>query len=255
MAVVAPTFAQGLAMILEVRGISKKFGGTVALSDITFDVPKGSIFGVIGPNGAGKTTLFNVLTGFIKVDAGSMKLEGVDLMGLPSEAICEAGMCRTFQITRPFMNLNVLDNVIVAALARCNSIDEAIAEADAILKRVGIYELRFSLGRSLNVVQRKRLELARALATRPKVLLLDEVLGGLNPTEVNQSIVLLRELNAQGITLIIIEHIMAAINSLCGQVLVLHHGEQLTQAPPDEIAGNPQVVGAYLGEEFLIARG
>ena len=184
-----------------------------------------------------------------------MKLEGTELMGRSPEAICQSGVCRTFQITRPFPNLTVLDNVIIAALARASTLAEATATAEEFVELVGLSDLRRAFGRSLNVVQRKRLELARALATRPKLLLLDEVMGGLNPTEVNQATELLRRLNANGIALVIIEHIMAAINSLCQQVMVLHHGERLAQAAPKEIASDPRVVGAYLGEEFLLARG
>jgi branched-chain amino acid transport system ATP-binding protein len=251
----SPPVREGGIVILEVSGLCKHFGGTVALSDVTFEVPVGSIFGVIGPNGAGKTTLFNLLTGFIKPDSGSVKLEGAELMGRSPEAICRSGVCRTFQITRPFPNLTVLDNVIIAALARARTLAEATASAEELLELVGLSDLRLTLGRSLNVVQRKRLELARALATRPKLLLLDEVMGGLNPTEVNQATELLLRLNAGGITLVIIEHIMAAINLLCQQVMVLHHGERLAQATPKEIGRDPRVVGAYLGEEFLLARG
>jgi branched-chain amino acid transport system ATP-binding protein len=241
--------------MLEVRGLAKRFGGTAALSGVTFTVPAGAIFGVIGPNGAGKTTLFNVLTGFVRPDQGSASMDGVELLGRTPEEICGSGVCRTFQVTRPFPNLTVLDNVIVAALAHAPTVGTARQQALDLMDFLGIVDLRTMLGRSLNIGQRKRLELARALATQPKLLLLDEVMGGLNPTEVNQALTLLRRINAQGVTLIVIEHIMAAITSLCSRVLVLHHGEPIAEGTAGEVANDRRVIGAYLGEEFLVARG
>ena len=241
--------------MLEVRGLGKRFGGTVALDRVSFTVPAGIIYGVIGPNGAGKTTLFNVLTGFVRPDDGSAKLQGVELMGRRPEQICAAGMCRTFQITRPFPNLTVLDNVTVSGLVVKASVPDARKRALEVLDLVGLTSMHAALGRSLNIAQRKRLELARALATQPRLLLLDEVMGGLNPTEVNHSLALLRRLNASGVTLILIEHIMAAITSLCHRVLVIHHGQPIAEGTPAEVANAPAVIGAYLGEEFLLARG
>ncbi len=236
--------------LLEVKGVSKNFGGLRAVSQVSFDLEEGEILGIIGPNGAGKTTLFNALTGFYRPDEGEVWFKGENLINLRPHQICQRGMVRTFQIVKPFLQLTVLDNVIVAALNRVGAVGSATEKARKVIEFVGLKEKTETLATGLTLAHRKRLELARALATEPKLLLLDEVMAGLTPTEVDELIQLLREVNQQGITILMIEHVMRGVMALSKRVVVLNYGEKIAEGSPEEVVKNRQVIEAYLGEEF-----
>jgi ABC-type branched-subunit amino acid transport system ATPase component len=236
--------------ILRAEGLTKNFRGLKAVDDVSFEVEEGSILGVIGPNGAGKTTLFNLIAGAITPDAGRTFLEGVDITGRPPHAIARAGMARTFQLMRPFYSMSVLDNVTVAVSASREGHRSPRDHAAEIIETVGLAPWRDSATEGLPTAALKRLELARALAVKPKVLLLDEVLAGLVPAERTPVMELLERLRTEeGITLVFVEHIMAAVMRLSDSVLVLNLGRVLTAGAPDVVTKNPQVIEAYLGEE------
>ena len=241
--------------LLECKGVCKNFGGLKAVYQISFNLGKGEILGIIGPNGAGKTTLFNTITGFYKPDDGEIRFEGENLIDCKPHQICQKGMVRTFQIVKPFLQLTVLDNVVIAALNRTKNVQEAIAKALQTIEFVGLKDKADSLATGLTLPDRKRLELARALATEPKLLLLDEVMAGLTPTEVDALIQLLRELSERGITILLIEHVMRGVMALSNRVIVLNYGEKIAEGIPEEIVKNRQVIEAYLGEEFGSAQG
>ncbi len=236
--------------LLRVNGLRKSFKGIAAVNDVSFEVPEGSILGVIGPNGAGKTTMFNLVAGAMKPDSGTVHLGDQDITGQPPHVIAAAGMARTFQLTRPFHSMSVLDNVTVAVLAGGGSRRRARDTAADVIERVGLGLRRDSPSESLPTAALKRLELARALAIKPKVLLLDEVLAGLVPAERSPVMDLLEHMrNAEGITLVFVEHIMAAVMRLSDSVMVLDLGEVLTTGSPEEVTRDPRVIEAYLGEE------
>ncbi len=237
--------------LLEVSGISKSFSGLKAVQNVTFDVPEGKIVGLIGPNGAGKTTCFNMIAGVYKPDSGSVKLNGAAIDGKRPDEICKGGIGRTFQIVKPFAGLSVLDNVVVGALNATASVVEARKVAEEVLDVLGLAPKRMQAASTLTLPDRKRLEVARALATRPKLLLLDEVMAGLRPTEVDQMVRVLLDLNKRGLTLLLIEHVMRAVMALAGNIVVLHHGELISRGTPDQIAKDPKVLECYLGEEAL----
>ncbi len=237
--------------MLEVFNISKSFGGNIVLNNVSLRINSGEVVGLIGPNGAGKTTLFNLLSGFYHSKTGYIKFEGKDITKLRPEEICMLGICRTFQIAKPFANISVLKNVMIGALSREKSLKKAEDKAEEVLEFVGLYDKKNQLGKSLTIVDRKRLEIARGLATKPKLFLLDEVMAGLNPTELQEMIKLIERLNRSGITLLIIEHIMSVIMSLSNRVIVLNHGEKIAEGKPSEIVSDEKVIKAYLGEEFL----
>jgi len=239
-----------MSALLELRGISKSFRGLRAVSDASFEVPKGAISALIGPNGAGKTTCFNVIAGVYKPDSGSIHFDGVPIQGLRPDQVCGAGIGRTFQIVKPFAGLTVLENVVVGALKREPSVSAAEKRAAEIMEKLGLGSKRGQPASSLTLPDRKRLEVARALATRPKLLLLDEVMAGLRPTECDQMVEVFREINrAEGLTILLIEHVMRAVMALAQRVIVLNHGEIIARGTPVEVVRDPAVLECYLGEE------
>lgn len=233
--------------MLEVSGVSKSFGGLKAVDSASLDVRSGEIVALIGPNGAGKTTLFATLAGFHKPDAGRIIFAHRDVTGEPPHRICAAGMVRTFQITQPFAKISVCENLMVGAYLRVRDRGESRRRAEAAAAQVGMAGQLDRLGADLTVAGRKRLELARALATGPRLLLLDEVMAGLNPTEIGEIVEVVRAIRASGITILLTEHVMQAVMSLADRVYVLNQGRMIAEGTPAEIAGNPAVVEAYLG--------
>jgi branched-chain amino acid transport system ATP-binding protein len=237
--------------LLDVKGISKSFSGLRAVQNVSFEVPEGKIVGLIGPNGAGKTTCFNMIAGVYKPNAGEILLDGERIDGKRPDEICKRGVGRTFQIVKPFAGLTVLDNVVVGALNAAPNIAAAREKADEVLEILGLASKRTQAASTLTLPDRKRLEVARALATQPKILLLDEVMAGLRPTEIDQMVGILLDLNKRGLTILLIEHVMRAVMALSGNVIVLHHGELISRGTPDHIAKDPKVLECYLGEEVL----
>jgi len=233
--------------VLEVRGLSKSFGGLKAVDQASLDVRRGEIVGLIGPNGAGKTTLFAAIAGFHAPDAGRVAFEGKDITGLAPHRICAAGMVRTFQITQPFAKISVRENIMVGAYFRTADRKRAEREAEAVATMVDMAGQLDQMGADLTVAGRKRLELARALATRPRLLLLDEVMAGLNPTEITEIVQVIRAIRDSGITILLIEHVMQAVTSLAERVYVLNQGRMIAEGTPAAIADNPEVIEAYLG--------
>ena len=235
--------------ILEIRHVSKFFGGLAANSDVSFDVGEAEIVGLIGPNGAGKTTLFNCIVGYYPPSKGEILFDGRRMNGLQPDKVCKLGMARTWQKVRPLTNLSVLDNVVVGALRRTNSVKEAREHAHEQLRVVGLDKKSSISAGALPIGERKKLEVARVLATRPKMLLLDEVMGGLNPAESEEIIQLIMAIRTKGITQMVIEHDMKAIMRLSDRIVVLNSGEKLDEGAPKEVVENPQVIEAYLGAE------
>ena len=238
--------------LLSIKGVSKRFRGLTAVDRVDLDVASGEIWGVIGPNGAGKTTLFNMIAGQLSPDAGSIELAGRSIHGLSPDVICRLGIGRTFQLVRPFRGLSVEDNVIVGSLLRHAKVGDARERAHEMLRRVDLYAKRGQIAASLTLPDRKRLEVARALATGPKLLLLDEVMAGLRPTEADRMVAALRELNRDtGMTIVLIEHVMRAVMALANQILVLHHGAAIARGRPETVVRLPAVIESYLGTDAL----
>jgi branched-chain amino acid transport system ATP-binding protein len=241
-----------MTALLELKGLSRRFGGLMAVSDVTLDIKQGSIVGLIGPNGAGKTTLVNLISGALKPDAGQMWFRGQRIDGLPAHKISRLGIARTFQIVQPFPEMTALENVAAAALfaGGAQSLSEANGRAEVQLDRVGLGGLGKTSAASLSLGQRKRLEFAKSLAMNPALLLLDEVNAGLHGSEVAESMALIRDLAKDGLTILIIEHLVKLVVALCDEVVVLHHGQLIARGPSHQITNDPRVIEAYLGERY-----
>jgi len=234
--------------MLEVKGVSRFFGGLAALTDITFSVEKGEILGLIGPNGAGKTTMFNVVNGFYAPSRGEVYFNQKKISGLKPHQICKMGIARTFQVVKPLQRMSVLDNVIASAFLRVKSRAQAEETAWDTIKFTGLFDDRDVISKGLPLGKRKKLEIARALATQPEMILLDESFAGLNPAELDESIGIIRKIKEKGITIMIIEHHMKVIMAISDRIVVLSYGQKLAEGTPHEIGHNPLVVEAYLGE-------
>jgi branched-chain amino acid transport system ATP-binding protein len=237
--------------LLEVSGLSKRFGGLQAVGGLDLSMAQGEMLGMIGPNGAGKTTVFNLLSGFLASDSGEVRFRGRRLLGLKPHEICRLGLARTFQIVRPFPQLSVVENVRIAALSRHPAMGEALHAARAVVERVGLGAREREPAAGLTLADRKRLELARALATEPTLLLLDEVMAGLNATEIDAMVRLIGAINAGGVSVLLIEHNMRAVMSLSHRIVVLSFGEKIAEGPPRAVAADRRVIEAYLGEEYV----
>jgi branched-chain amino acid transport system ATP-binding protein len=238
--------------LLEVRGVSKAFRGLRAVQDVSFDVAEGAIAAMIGPNGAGKTTCFNVVAGVFPPDAGEVSLGGRRITGMRAHEVCRAGIGRTYQVVKPFQQMTVLDNVVVGALNAAGRVADAEREARRVLALLHLDGKAGTLAASLTLPERKRLEVARAMATRPRLLLLDEVMAGLRPTEVDEMVGVFRRINREtGLTILLIEHVMRAVMALAARVVVLHHGEKICDGAPEAVVRDPAVLECYLGEEAL----
>jgi branched-chain amino acid transport system ATP-binding protein len=241
-----------MTALLSLSAVCKRFRGLVALDRVSFEVAEGTIFAVIGPNGAGKTTLFNTVAGVTAPDEGSIVFAGESISGLPADAVCRRGLARTFQLVRPFPALSVEDNVIVGALLHRRDVGAARDHAYSLLRRLDLFDKRRQIASTLTLPDRKRLEVARALATGPRLLLLDEVMAGLRPTETDRMVAALRELNRDtGVTVLLIEHVMRAVMALASQVLVLDHGVVIAEGAPQAVVRDPAVVRSYLGAEAV----
>ncbi len=235
-------------MMLKVEGVSKRFGGLLAVDNASLDVRQGSIVALIGPNGAGKTTLFSIISGFAPPDSGDIQFKGRSIKGLPPHEICRLGLTRTFQIVQPFAGLSVLENIAVGAHLHYKKRDDALAKACEVAVQLGMGHMLELPAQDLTVAGRKRLELAKALATSPSFLLLDEVMAGLIPGEVQEIVTMIRAIRSQGTTILLIEHVMQAVMSLSDEVYVLNQGAMIARGTPQELVKNETVIEAYLGQ-------
>jgi branched-chain amino acid transport system ATP-binding protein len=241
--------------LLEVTGVTKRFGGLVAVNDLSLSLDNGQILGLIGPNGAGKTTAFNMISGFYAPDEGEVHFDGKQINGLRPDQVCKLGLTRTFQVVKPFPQLSVRDNVMVGAYNRTNNRRESRQKAEEIIEFLGMQDMADMTAGSLSVAYRKRLEVAKALATDPKIILLDEAMAGLRPIETDHMIDLVRQVSKQGIALLLVEHVMRVIMSLAERIVVIHHGEKIAEGDPQEIVQDKAVIDAYLGEVEIDVKG
>lgn len=237
-------------MLLEVEGLTRSFGGVAANEDISFSVAEGAIVGLLGPNGAGKTTLFNCITGFLRPDAGRVRFAGADVTGRSPSELARRGLVRTFQIMRVFPSLTALENVQVGALLRHGRVAEARRRALDLLDELGLGPRAHLRARDLTTAERKRVEIARALATEPRAILLDEAMSGLNPKEVADAVALVRRLRERGLTIVLVEHVLEVVMPLAETVIVLQQGRKIAEGPPQQLARDPAVIAAYLGPRF-----
>jgi branched-chain amino acid transport system ATP-binding protein len=241
-----------MSALLAIEGVSKRFRGLTAVDNVSFGVEPGTIFALIGPNGAGKTTLFNTIAGVFRPDQGTISFAGQRIDGLKPDAVCRRGIGRTFQLVRPFPALSVEDNVIIGAMLRHPDVVDARRRAHEVLWQIDLFGKRHQIASTLTLPDRKRLEVARALATDPKLLLLDEVMAGLRPAETDRMVAILTKLNRDtGLTILLIEHVMRAVMALASRVLVLHHGARIAEGAPDAVVREPAVVESYLGAEAV----
>jgi branched-chain amino acid transport system ATP-binding protein len=241
-------------VILCTQKVTKYFGGLAAVKEVDLEVRRGEIFGLIGPNGAGKTTLFNLISGVYRPDSGTIEFQGKGFSRIRHpHQVCLLGIGRTFQVVKPFGNLTALENVMIGVFSKIRGVEQAKREASEVLDWMGMGKKKKTLAKSLTLPDRKRLEFARALATKPHLLLLDEVMAGLNPHEVDETLSLIRKIHEEGITLFVVEHVMHAIMSLSDRIAILHHGEKIMEGTPQEVAKDARVIKAYLGEEYVLS--
>jgi branched-chain amino acid transport system ATP-binding protein len=235
---------------LDVKGITKFFGGLAAVNEVNFQVEQGQIYGLIGPNGSGKTTIFNLINGFYPLTHGEIYFEGKRISGLKTHKICKRGIGRTFQVVKPLKRMTVLDNVIASAFLHTTSKSEALRMAEETIEFCGLTHFRDKLAKSLPIASRKRLEITRAMATKPKLLLLDETAAGLNPAESDEAIAVIKKIRDAGVTIIIVEHIMKVIMTISDRILAINHGMVICEGSPAEVASNPEVIAADFGEDY-----